>query len=482
MTARERRTAWILAGALFVSYAYFYEAGGWNQNSRFALVRAIVEHHSLRIDPYAAHTGDRALYDGHYYCDKAPGASLLAVPPVVVARAIDRAVGVDPDGFPGIAWTSYAATVATCGLFTLIAALLIYRLSLDWGYSRGAAIFAATGYAIATPAWAYAMLFMGHGLTAGCLMIAFAAAVDLGKVAPERRGRAAWVLGVAGGWAVVTEFPAAVPLAIILALAWLTLRDADADWRPSAWRVIVGGGATALVLAGYNAAAFGSPFHLGYASEEGFAQLHTGLFGITYPQWWRIRELLVGSYRGLLPLAPIIAATPVGLVLLGRTRAGRRPAVAAALITLFYLLLNASYFYWEGGWAYGPRQMMAGVAFAALGLAPVWDRWRTAVRALLVAGWVWGAALSLIAVATTPQPPGDIYHPVSELLWPAFKDGDLSLNNQSMVHFRADEGRLRGGRVPHYAWNLGELAGLHGHASLVPLGCAWAVAGILLLL
>ena len=52
---------------LFASYAYFYQAGGWNQNSRFNLVRAITNEHSLRVDPYHRSTGDQALFEGHYY-------------------------------------------------------------------------------------------------------------------------------------------------------------------------------------------------------------------------------------------------------------------------------------------------------------------------------------------------------------------------------------------------------------------------------
>src|SRR5258707_8678316 len=102
MTTRQRRIATVLGFALFLSYAYFYQAGGWNQNSRFALVRAILERHTLRIDDYQAHTGDRALWQGHYYSDKAPGASLVALAPVAVARAPSRAVGVDPGSLPGI--------------------------------------------------------------------------------------------------------------------------------------------------------------------------------------------------------------------------------------------------------------------------------------------------------------------------------------------------------------------------------------------
>jgi hypothetical protein len=110
-----RRSASVLGAALLVSYAYFYQAGGWNQNSRFALVRAILERHTLQIDAYQAHTRDRALWRGHYYSDKAPGASLLALPAAGVARALSRAAGVEPGSLPGIGWTSYVATVATSG-------------------------------------------------------------------------------------------------------------------------------------------------------------------------------------------------------------------------------------------------------------------------------------------------------------------------------------------------------------------------------
>jgi len=246
-------------------------------------------------------------------------------------------------------------------------------------------------------------------------------------------------------------------------------------------RIAAGVALAAAPLLIYNALAFGSPLHLGYASEEGFKELQTGFFGITYPRLSTIRELLVGSYRGLLPLSPLMAAVPIGLVLLARKgRPG--PALVAGGIGVYYLLLNASYFYWEGGWAFGPRQMTAALPFLALGLAPLWDRGRAAVRALLLGGLIWGAALTLVAVSTTPQPPATFKSPVRELLWPAFRDGDLSLNPQTFVHNSVDVGHLRGGGDPHAAWNLGELAGLRGLPSLLPLAFIWAAAAALLIL
>jgi hypothetical protein len=99
----------------------------------------------------------------------------------------------------------------------------------------------------------------------------------------------------------------------------------------------------------------------------------------------------------------------------------------------------------------------------------------------LTAGWIWGAALTLIAVSTTPQPPADVKSPTTELLWPAFRDGDLSINTQTFVH-NALPAPLRNDPSEHAAWNLGQIAGLHGHASLAPLGIVWAAAGAALLL
>src|SRR5262245_18218138 len=40
------------------TYSYYYQAGGWNQNSRFDLTRAIVEQRTSILDSYAYNTGD----------------------------------------------------------------------------------------------------------------------------------------------------------------------------------------------------------------------------------------------------------------------------------------------------------------------------------------------------------------------------------------------------------------------------------------
>ena len=479
-----RRSAVVLGAALLLSYAYFYQAGGWNQNTRFALVRAIIEHRSIQIDPYAESTGDRSLWQGHYYSDKAPGASLLALPPVAAARAIGRSQGILPASRKGVALASYVATVATSGIFTVIAALGVFWLSLRWGASRPAALFAASGYGLATPAWSYATVFVGHSVTSGFLVAAFASAVALPDN-PRYYTRQAWLVGLLCGLAVVTEFPAApaVVIIVLLAVAGAYATERSATLRVTA--IIVAAGALmALILFWYHNAAFGSPFRLGYGNEdnaEGLRMQQHGLFGIGQPTWHITYEVLLGAYRGLLPLAPLLAVAPLGLVYLARARAQWRPMLAAAGIAGYYLLLNISYTYWEGGWFVGPRHLLPGLAFAALGLAPLWDAGRTWGRVLLVAGWLWGAGAGLVAVSTTPQPPSNIMRPMAELLWPAFREGDLSLNHQTFLDYGADPDRLRHNPAAHASWNLGQLAGLHGLVSLLPLLAVWGLAALLLL-
>jgi hypothetical protein len=479
---RSTRVAAIMTIGLLASYAYFYQAGGWNQNSRFALVRAILERHTLQIDAYQLHTGDKAIWRDHYYSDKPPGTSLMVVPAVAVARVISRAAGVDPESFPGIAWTSYVAAVTSAGIFTVIAALIVFLLTRQWGFSAGAALFAATAYGLAGPAWSYATLFMSHGVTAGSLMVAYAATFTLRDATGRRRVVLAGLAGLGCGLAVLNEFQAAIPVLLLTALLLTEALRVRDEFVQTELAFVVPAFACAVVLLGYNAFAFDSAFHLGYASEEGFEHLRTGFFGITFPQWWRMRELLVGEYRGLLPLSPLLAAAPLGLIVLARDPRRRTAALVALFIGAYYLLLNASYFYWEGGWSYAPRQVTPALPFMALGLPPLWDSGKPAVRALLMAGWLWGVAITLVAVSTNPQPPSSFRAPMRQLLWPAFRDGDLSLNHQTFVHGSASPDQMRGRQIPHAAWNLGELMGLQGLASLVPLAIVWLAAIVLIFL
>ena len=95
----ERTVLGPLALAAFVTYGYFVSPPAWNQNSRFALTRALVERGSTTIDDAHATTGDKSFRDGHFYCDKAPGTSMLAVPGYAVVHKLSNLAGGERPGF-----------------------------------------------------------------------------------------------------------------------------------------------------------------------------------------------------------------------------------------------------------------------------------------------------------------------------------------------------------------------------------------------
>jgi hypothetical protein len=203
---------------LFASYAYFYQAGGWNQNSRFDLVRAVTNDHALRIDPYEKNTGDKALHEGHYYSDKAPGLALAAIPIAEAGRLALLAAGGDPETFAGLALLSYLSTVLTVGLLTALAAVVLYDTAIVLGSDAGGALFAAAAFGLATPMWTHATLFQGHAMAAAGLLFAFAATLRIGTENDLRtNAKLAAAAGASAGWATVAEFPAAIP-AVVIAL------------------------------------------------------------------------------------------------------------------------------------------------------------------------------------------------------------------------------------------------------------------------
>jgi hypothetical protein len=440
--------------ALFLTFAWFYQAGGWNQNSRFDLVRAIVEERTLRIDDYHRNTGDKARWDGHYYSDKAPGLALAAVPAVAAARPFTA----------DVAWLSWLATLWTAALPTALAALLLHGAARRLGASEGGATFAALAFALATPAWAYATLFFGHALATFCLVGAFAAAVALPR--SSRPLLLGFAVGLCVGWGTLTEFPTAPPGLLVCGFA--LAQAGSARWRVAAG--IAAGGLLAFgVLVAYNVAAFGGPFQTGYTHIEGWSGMKEGFMGVTWPKLDVLGQITFGGYRGLFFFAPVLLFAPIGW-LSGPRRAG---AIGAAIV-VYYLLFNAAYKYWSGGWSFGPRHLAPALPFLALPLAFVWSRGRAPLRAALIAAAIVAGGIQLVAVATTAQPPENVRHPLGDLLWPAFRDGDLSLNHQSFLDVGADPARLRGGSIPHDAWNLGEKLGLRGLSSLAPLAGVWA--------
>jgi len=460
------KLATLLGVASFFSFLYFYEGGGWNQNSRFDLLRAIVERHTLQIDAYHENTQDKAHFQGHYYSDKAPGLVFLAVPVAYATRSAMRTVGIDPKSPQSEYALSYIASAFAVALPTALASVCLFFLSLRFGGGLTGSSFAAALMSIGTPMLAYASLFWAHALVGSCLLFGFAAALK----AADGHHDLLWSLaaGLAAGWAAVTEYPAAPASAMLavlaVALAWP--RGRAARWRTFAG-IAIGAAACAIVLFGYLYAAFGGlrPSYSYYDPNSFSFMQQQGYMGLTYPHPDRLLKLMFGCSRGLFFASPVLLAGVAGLWWLRRQF--RVPALVAAGIAIYYFLFNASFYWWKSGLSFGPRYVGACIPLLCLGLGVSWSRSSRSWRCLLIALAACSILVTLVVVSTSSQLAMQDSCPIMHSSWPAFWAGNLASNRESML--MAIE--AAGG---HGSTNLGQLMGLHGLATLIPLLLVWA--------
>src|SRR5262245_17975164 len=201
---------------LYLPYVYFNHSDGWNQHARFAELHAVVLHRTLAIDSYHEITGDKGLVNGHYYSEKAPATSLMALPAFAITVFAQRWMGIDPDSETAwhvSEWTTTAGSIAIVAALGGVAffALLRRRFGQVEAHVGTAALF------LGSLTFPYAASLFAHAGTIG--LIAIALWCLLGHRLPPN-----WLDylgGVCAGLAVASEYPAAIPVAcLLLYLAW----------------------------------------------------------------------------------------------------------------------------------------------------------------------------------------------------------------------------------------------------------------------
>jgi hypothetical protein len=386
---RAPRALVLLLGAVaFAGAAYFLPGASWSPVSRFCLTRAIVENGSLEITPFAPSTGDRAQVSDRYYTDKGPVPSVLAVPAYAVFYGVAklrhklpayRAEGTPADPARHVAPSPafraglYVCSLATsavafAGLSWALFAVLRRRVSLE------AAALGTLATLFGTPLFPYATSFFDHTTAAALLFGAFALLDPMSGRTPRATLAAGTLLALAVG----TEYVAALPAIVVGATAMVRPR------APAPSRLLLGAAVPLALLACYDWVCFGSPMKTGYSfiTHPGFAAgQSSGFFGITWPRPAALFGILFGSSRGLFYVSPLLLLALVQGIREWRRR--RDPALLiGALVFSLLLLVNSSYYLWDGGRALGPRHLVPALGFAGVGTGYAFERLRPLAAAL----------------------------------------------------------------------------------------------------
>jgi hypothetical protein len=205
-----KRPEALLFAALWIAGAWFHSGGGWNQNARFAQVRAIVEQGRLAIDDFliyagarpagddallerapvadgevvldgtraalawaapggglvavdgrehpgarllpleqVAASGDVAFARGHLYPNKAPGTTLAAVPAYFLLFHLERLAGWSPDRWWVLTVNAWLTSALSVGLLAALAGVLVFRLARRLAAGEPGAPVFALGAAVA---------------------------------------------------------------------------------------------------------------------------------------------------------------------------------------------------------------------------------------------------------------------------------------------------------------------------------------------
>lgn len=442
-----RRLELYLFAVAWLTYAYFCQGGGWNQNARFALTRALVESRVPWVDDYivyvsngpegspvlrrvhvengvyrdagqtfalawsigkagtpiapdapndaglalvdwAAASGDLAFARGHFHPNKAPGASFLAVPGYALVYGIERLLGVDPDAAFVMNVNAWLAGVLSVGLVAALGVVLLFRLASRFSSGdTGDALSATMALAFGSLYFPYATMLFEHDLVAALLLAAFALAFDAGT---RSRFSAA---GACAGAAVVSSYLAVFGLAILgVYVAWRSRRVS----RVLAFAA--GAVAPLSILAAYNVACFGTVLTTNYAWENpGFKGAGSGLSALfTAPRLDVLAALLVSPFRGLFTGAPVLVLGAIGLVVMLRQPRFRPEGLVCCAMVLHVFVFNMFFTNWNGGWGCGPRYLIPALPFLALPIAvvPVRPRWMR--RALLLLSIVGMAIVTIV--------------------------------------------------------------------------------------
>ncbi|GAB4301270.1 MAG: hypothetical protein Kow0090_16810 [Myxococcota bacterium] len=415
----------ILAGFVYIYFNPYFPKGpnkNPNESSRMYLTNAIVTRGEMAINDEIELYGDiidKSKVGDKFYSDKAPGMSLLAVPPVFIYHRITKLFNLDYD----FAMSLYFAKLFTLVIPALLLLFLLYSFISDFLDDKRFRLATILSCAFGSLIYPFTVLFFSHALAAALSFFAFYTLNRAFSCDDSKRLLLFLLAGALAGLALIVEYPAVIVISILG--VWLIAKERSAKliaYPLGALPFI----AALLII---NNALFGSPFSTGYSHlASSFAKVHLkGFVGVSFPQTAAMWELLFGSSRGLFPIAPHLALGVAGSFLAFR----HKKDLALLLIAIIFLiwLFHSSFGHWEGGWTLGPRHLTILMPFLTIGFAfaakHIVERRKRGERLLLVVLTLISVLVVSLSTLVFPYFPPVFTHPVSQMTAPLLAEGLL---------------------------------------------------------
>lgn len=460
---------WGLFFLLWFSFSYFHQPWtGVNQVSRLDLLHAVFKEGRLEITTYHQNTMDKAVKDNRYFSDKAPGAAALAAPAFGAAALGLKLAGTDLDSSRGWLVSSWVGCAGSQALLGAAGGVALFFLLRGW-VSAGAGLVTALGLSLGSLPMMYATTLFSHAAVAGLLGVAVWAvgigsgvwglgdgegkgAGDGAGGGKETGGRGQgtgaggvgreWLAGFCCGWAIASEYSAALVCGGLLWLAW-----ERGGWL-TVWRVAWGAVPALLLIPAYHWACFGSPFTLAYGHEAVLKGMNRGLYGITFPpELGNAFEMLFSPARGIFLWTPLLGLLVVGYpVLFARSR---RAFWLCYGVPVVQVVVLAGYYDPMAGGTMSARYLAPVLPLLAVPLALGVERLRRVGWGLLAVSVGLSLSAAALGLALQRHQQGN---PWGSFFWPAWAGGNFNSN-------------------------LGAAVGLQRYWVLAPLLVVWVVVG-----
>ena len=335
----------------------FFSRGQSNGNSRLDLSLSLAYDKSFSINSFHQNTIDKIRLDDKYYSEKAPGISYLAYPIAwVFSQFFSKQEFLSSYFLANI--FLYLSTVLISSLISALSSLYFFRIIRYFNKvtPREAAIITFAVY-LGTGFFPYSTSLFSHQVCASIIVFII---YFLLRFKESRTKLHAISFMLFNFFLPFFEYPTIVVslmffIYFVDLLKWKIKKIVQ--YTPFSFIPL-------LCLLMHNYFSYGHPLSIGYGKLAGTPfdiGMNEGFFGITFPDPKVFILLLFSFYKGFFIFNPLFFST---LFHLKKENCLDDADFSFTLFAIIFLplLINSSYFYWQGGNCFGPRHLIIIIA------------------------------------------------------------------------------------------------------------------------